>query len=189
MRYVLSVMLLALAVQQPIGGNSIELQARETGAPDISAVVQAIQDEIYDYGLQKEFFGFETAGPGGPEAAFRIYVEPKLTPENGGVAGSVIYKYLPFGEVIRAFTISADGTAYLSGDPDSGFPSTQPNTRTVFMDDDELCRDKHEWKKVPFELDLTPSTARINEAAERQKKRTGFSHRELSKTPRQVPKP
>lgn len=189
MRYVLGVMLLALAFQQLMGGSGIEQQARETGTTDTNAVVQAIQDEIYDYGYQKEFFGFETAGPRGPEAAFNIYIEPKLTPETGGYAGSVIYKYLPFGEVIRTFMISADGTVYLSGDPDSGFPSTQPNTRTVYLDDDELCRDKHDWKKIPFELDLTPSTARLNEAIQRQKKRTGFSHRELSKTHRQMPKP
>jgi hypothetical protein len=190
MRLILCILLLSI-VFQPGTGTSSERwpQIRELESADIDGVTQAIQDEIYDSGYQKEFWAFETSGPRGPEAEFNIYIQPKLTPETGGMAGSVIYKYLPFGEVIRTFVVATDGTAYLSGDPDTGFSWNQPNTRTVYVDDEQICRDKHDWKKVPFELDLKPSAARLKEASDRQKRRLGFSRRESSKPHQPSSKP
>ncbi len=157
---------------------------REIASSDVNALVQAIQDEIYDYGYQKEFWGFETAGPRGPAAQFDIYIKPELTPTKSGLEGVVIYKYPPFGEVIRPFIVAPDGIAYLVGKPSNGFSWTQPNTKTIYMDDDDIARDKRDWRKVQFELDLSPSIARIKAAAERQEKRVGFSEWESSRAAR-----
>jgi len=174
MRAILSLFLL-LPLHLSGQVSNTQQKPREVTQSDISAVVLAIQDEVYDYGFQKEFWGFETAGPHGPSAQFNIYFKPELTPAKGGLEGVVIYKYLPFGEVIRVFIIAPDGIAYLLGEPTNGFPWTQPNTKTIYMSDDEICRDKQEWRRVLFELDLVPTSARIKEAAERQKHRVGFS--------------
>jgi hypothetical protein len=171
---------LLLLLQNGYGQTS----RREIESSDASAVVQAIQDEIYDYGYQKEFWGFETAGPRGPEAQFNVYIKQELTPTKGGLEGVVIYKYPPFGEVIRPFIVAPDGTAYLVGKPSNGFSWTQPNTKTIYMDDDDIARDKRDWRKVKFELDLSPSNARIKTAVERQKKRVGFSQWESSRAAR-----
>jgi hypothetical protein len=162
--------------------DNSQLKARVIVSSETGAVVLAIQDEIYDYGYQKEFWGFETSGPNGPEAAFNIYIKSELTPTQGGLQGTVIYKYPPFGEVIRPFVLATDGTVYLVGKPTNGFPWTQPNTKTMYMDDDEICRDKHDWQKIAFELDLNPNQNRIKAAVERQKTRVGFSQWETLRT-------
>jgi hypothetical protein len=75
--------------------------------------------------------------------------------------------------------VGFDGTAYLYGDAGSAEPFswTQPNTRTIYFDDDRVCTYKHEWRRVQFELDLEPTPDRLRKAAERQKKRWGYSVR------------
>jgi hypothetical protein len=181
MRCILGIILLVLLHPQVQDSDNNHPKAREIVSEDTNTVVLAIQDEIYDYGYQKEFWGFETSGPRGPEAQFNIYIKPELTPAQGGVEGIVIYKYPPFGEVIRPFVLAPNGTAYLVGNPSNGFPWTQPNTKTIYMNDDEICRDKHDWRKVQFELDLTPTANRVREAVERQKLRVGFSQWESSR--------
>jgi hypothetical protein len=181
----LSILLLVLSLVpagQEKASTDSKQQGREIEVREISALTDAIRDEIYDYGYQKEFWGFETSGPSGPEAAFNIYISPNLTPANGDLQGSVIYKYPPFGEVIRPFVIAKDGWAYLIGTPANGFPWTQPNTKTMYLDDEELCRDKHEWKKVLFELDLTPKPATIGAASQRQRERIGYSNRDYNRS-------
>jgi hypothetical protein len=70
-----------------------------------------------------------------------LYIQPVL--KDG--EGAVIYKLMPHGEVIRNFHLNMDGLAILEGAPDSGFPPTHPNILTLYMDDDEVCRRKHEW--------------------------------------------
>jgi len=180
----LGIMLLLLLHPQAQATDNDHLKAREISPVDAQAVVLAIQDEIYDYGYEKDFWGFESSGPRGPEAAFKIYIKPELVPSQGGLEGIVIYKYPPFGEVIRPFILSSNGSAYLVGKPSNGFPWTQPNTKTIYMDDDEIGRDKHEWRRVPFELDLTPSQNRLKAAVERQKMRVGFSQWESSRARR-----
>ena len=157
------------------------MSQRPLSAADANSVVLAIQDEIYDYGYQEDFSPFETSGPSGSEARFKIYVKPELVPTKGGLEGIVIYKYLPFGEVIRPFLISHEGYAILIGSPENGFPWTQPNTKTVYMDDDEVCQKKRDWRKVQFALPLNPSQERIMEATKRQIMRVGHSRRRLEK--------
>jgi hypothetical protein len=145
----------------------------------IESVLQAVRDEIYDYGYYKEFWGFETAGPHGPWAEFNVYISPQLTSAGGGDEGVIIYKYLPFGEVIRPFIVGTDGIAYLTGSPDRGFGWTRPEGNTIYMDDEEVIKAKQHWTRVPFSIELEPSRKLIIESATRQKKRTGSSNWEL----------
>jgi hypothetical protein len=145
----------------------------------IESVLLAMRDEIYDCGYYREFWGFETAGPNGPWAEFNVYINPQLKPATGGDEGVVIYKYLPFGEVIRPFIVGTDGVAYLTGSPDRGFGWTRPEGNTIYMDDEELIKDKQQSIKVPFSIELKPARKVILEAAARQKKRVGSSKWEL----------
>ncbi len=145
----------------------------------IESVLQAVRDENYDYGYYDKFWGFETAGPNGPRAEFHIYINPGLTPAVGGDEGIIIYKYLPFGEVIRPFIVDTEGNAYLTGSPDSGFGWTRPEGNTIYMDDEEVIKDKQQSIRVPFSIELKPSRRLILETATRQKMRTGSSKWEL----------
>src|SRR5208283_2233558 len=62
------------------------------------------------------------------------------------------YKLAPYGEVIRSFYINGDGTATLEGDPEIGFPATQPNMLTIYMDDEKVCHLRGAWSKNYFEM-------------------------------------
>lgn len=146
----------------------------------IESVLQAVRDEIYDHGYYDEFWGFERAGPNGPRAEFNVYIRPSLTLAVGGDEGAIIYKYLPFGEVIRPFIINSEGLAFLTGSPDRGFGWTRPEGNTIYMDDEELIKEKQQSIKVPFSIELKPSRGLILEAATRQKMRTGSSNWELT---------
>ncbi len=134
---------------------------------DKDAVMQAIVDEMYAHHLQGYVadIGKQTSGP-----AYRIraYFKPTL---NNDRAGWVIYKLMPYGEVLRLFTVRSDGLAVLYGKPQDRFPPTQPSYLTVYMDDDELCRFKMEWAKAHFEVELKPNADRVAEALAREQKR------------------
>ncbi len=155
-------------------------QTQKVSESEVKAVIQAIEDEIYDYGYQKQFYHMgEDVGtsPNAPRSRMRIYIEPEVDTEDRG--GRVIYKLMPYGEVLRDFIIRKNGLAVLDGDPQNGFPQTEESsTQTVFMDDDEVCQMKHDWLKAFFVVDDSPSPERIHEAAQRQKIRTGFSDSE-----------
>ena len=139
----------------------------------IQAVILAVEDEVYDFSYQKEFYEVgREAGPG--VTRLPLYIQPRL--KDG--EGAVIYKLMPHGEVIRNFHFNKDGLAILEGAPDSGFPPTHPNILTLYMDDDEVCRLKHEWEREYFEILDAPAAERVSEAGERQKKRVGYSARE-----------
>jgi hypothetical protein len=132
-----------------------------------------VQDEIYDFGYQKQFY---EVGPEPASGVTRVplYIQPRL--KDG--EGTVIYKLMPYGEVIRNFHFNKDGLAVLEGAPDGGFPPTQPNTLTLYMDDDDVCRWKHEWVRAHFDILDTPPPQRVSEASERQEQRVGYSARE-----------
>lgn len=108
-RWLVPVIILGLLVPSCAVGGQNQTKPRQLQTADITAVVQAMQDEIYDYGYQRDFWGFETSGPRGPEAEFEIYITPTLELAHGGVSGQVIYRYPPFGEVIRTFIIDPRG--------------------------------------------------------------------------------
>jgi hypothetical protein len=136
------------------------------------AVIQAIQDELYDEGCQG--YGFDAAAEHGKGwYQLRAYVKPELDDDEG----EVIYKFLPLGEVIRTFSIEPNGLAILYGHPEWHFPPTSPNYLTVYMNDDVLCRLKHQWLKTSFTVELKPTRAQLREAADRQQIRLGSRYR------------
>ncbi len=152
------------------------VQKPKLSESDLTAVTQAIEDEIYDYGYQKNFYqmGEQMGTSRAPRTRMRVYIQPEVELRNG--EGRVIYKLMPIGEVLREFATNKDGLVVLSGNPQVGFPPTQESsTKTVYMDDDEVCKMKHDWLKSFFEVDDLPSPERIAEAVRRQKLRTGFS--------------
>ncbi len=143
------------------------------GESQVHAVILAVQDEIYDFGYQKQFYVVGTESTRGVTRV-PLYIQPRL--KHG--EGTVIYKLMPYGEVIRNFHFNKDGLAVLEGAADGGFPPTQPNTLTLYMDDDDVCRWKHEWVRAHFDILDTPPAERLGEASERQKQRVGYSARE-----------
>jgi len=153
---------------------------RKTSESDLRAVVQAVEDEIYDYAYEKKFYhmGENVAGAtSATRTSMRIYVDPEI--DSTDESGRIIYKLMPYGEVLRDFVIRRDSLVVLSGDPQNGFPQTQESsTKTVYLDDDEVCRMKHDWIKSYFVVDDSPSPERVQDAIKRQKLRTGFSDSE-----------
>ena len=152
------------------------------------ALVQAVQDEIYDREYQGYFF--PEGGPVGEvisESRTRVplYVDPVV--EEG--EGEAIYKLMPYGEVLRLFHVHKDGTVVLDGDPELGFPASQPNRKTLYLGDRDVNRMKREWVKSSFDIDLSPRPEAIQDVVRRQKQRTGgfsaweFAHPKETKKP------
>jgi hypothetical protein len=143
-------------------------------ASDQKAVIQAVEDEVYDYGFGKEFYeiGINSGTPHHWISKVPIYIEPGTDKDGNGRA---IYRLMPYGEVFRLFFIRKDGIVVLIGDPDNKFPITQPSKLTVFMDDDEICRMKRQWIRSSIFVDEQPSSETVDAAASRQEIRTGFS--------------
>jgi len=141
----------------------------------VRALKEAITDEIYDYGYEGSFF--PEGGPVGQavtesETRVPLYVNPAI--KNG--EGEVIYKLMPYGEVFRIFHLHANGLVVLDGDPEIGFPATQPDRKTVYMDDSTLASMRADWARVSFEIFLNPQSRVLQKAIERQKLRNnGFS--------------
>ena len=144
---------------------------------EIDQVLLAVQDEIYDYGYQDDFSGFATSGEHGKIAQYSVYISPLAHWNSNSWQGEIIYKYPPFGEVIRSFFLGKgeNSLVLLGGSPDSGFSWTQPNTQTIYADDDEICKDKHAWLRTSFYFDLEPSTGALKDAYSRQVQRKGSS--------------
>jgi hypothetical protein len=165
------------------GPAQTRVERRQITDEDAKAISLAIQDEVYDREYQKRFYMV------GPEishdvTSLPVYINPIL--KDGG--STLIYKLMPYGEVIRGFHFSKDGFVVLEGDPDGGFPPTDPDMLTLYLDDEDLCRWKHSWKKYHFEIADSPSAVRIAEAGTRQKQRVGYSYREMpSKEQRKFP--
>jgi hypothetical protein len=140
----------------------------------VDNLLLAIQDEVYDYGFEKKFYrvGITTGTGTGLTTEIAVYIRPYL--DKGG-GGEMIYKEMPYGEILRVFHFQSDGLAILDNDPELGFPITEPSHLTLFMDDDELCKDKRTWIRKTLEIADTPSVPRIVAGAERQQDRVGFS--------------
>ena len=137
-------------------------------------ITQAVQDEIYDYEYQGHFF--PEGGPVGEvlsnsRTRVPLYIDPVIVDGEG----QAIYKLMPYGEVLRLFHVHNDGLVVLDGDPELGFPASQPNRQTVYLKDSDLDRMKHDWLKSSFDVDLSPGQETVQNAVRRQKQRTGFS--------------
>jgi hypothetical protein len=169
--------LLLVSTSSAQGLTKVRVTQSET-----KALVQAIEDEIYDREYQGYFF--PEGGPVGDvisESKTRVplYVDPVV--EDG--EGEAIYKLMPYGEVVRLFHVHNDGTIVLDGDPELGFPASQPNRKTVYIEDRAVNRMKRDWVKSSFQIDLTPSPETIQDVIRRQKQRTGgFSAWEFARS-------
>lgn len=139
------------------------------------AVVQAVQDEIYDYGFEEDYerAGENTAGSSSKWIRrMRMYIAPET--ENGG--GEIIYDLKHYGEVYRLFTIRKDGLAILDGDPQLGFPPTQRSRKTEYLDSSEVRQMKRNWIERHYEVNTSPSISVVRDSAHRQELRTGLSY-------------
>ena len=171
------VLFIASSPSSTQGATKVRLTQSET-----KALVQAVQDEIYDREYQGYFF--PEGGPVGDvvtESRTRVplYVDPMVE----GGEGQVIYKLMPYGEVLRLFRVHDDGTIVLDGDPELGFPASQPDRKTVYLEDGTVYRMKREWVKSSFEIDLSPSPEMMQDVIRRQKQRTGgFSAWEFARS-------
>ena len=152
---------------------------RDITAEERSAVIMAVEDEIYDYSFQEKFTdvgGFL----GHMQHQLHLYIRPDI--DSGYNTGQVIYKLMPYGEVIRTFVLFNDSMVRFATDPEIGFPPTQEDTKTVYLDDEQVCQMKQTWINDSFIVDLAPSLKRVKEAAQRQILRTGFSKWQSSDT-------
>ena len=142
---------------------------------EVKVIIQAVEDEIYDIGSYGEFYqmGDNLGTPQHWKARMHIYIDPEYDQTEN--VGEVIYKFMPYGEILRVFSFTKDGQIVLDGDPHNRFPPTQPSHQTVYMDDEEVCTMKHNWISQTFVVDVSPTPAMLQEAAKRQKSRTGFS--------------
>lgn len=167
------ILCLVASLAAPLGarkGNS----KRKITESEVAEVIQAVQDEIYDYGYERDYYqlGQNLATPQHWIARMPIYIDPAVD-EHGGEA---IYKYMHLTqEVYRLFTLEDHGLVALDLDPELGFPPTQANTKTIYMGDDEVCRMKHDWLRRTFVVDTSPSLDVVKAAARRQVLRTGYS--------------
>jgi hypothetical protein len=170
--------LMALLFILPSTVSNPAEQHKPVTAADVKAVVQAIEDEIYDHEYQGWDFGYVGTTVVQGEQRIRVYIRPTLDVDpnlRDRGSGYVIYKLMPFGEVYRLFSIENDGSAIVYGNPELGFTPERPNYLTVYMDDDELIHDKQTWLKADYDLQLHPSPERLRQASVREKKRTGDS--------------
>lgn len=153
-----------------------ETKSRRLTADEIQAVKGAVQDEIYDYG----YFGnvYEIGQNIGTSdhwiSHLHIYINPVYSAADGH--GEIIYKLMPYGQVYRLFFIDSKAGVQLDGDLQNKFPITQSSHLTVYMDEDEVCRDEQAWTKSFFTIDTAATQTIIEAASKRQKSRTGCSY-------------
>lgn len=135
---------------------------------EINAVIEAIQDEIYDLKLEKYVNDIGTRSPNNRnQYSVNVYFQPEIIDES---RSWVIYKLMPDGEILRMYEIGRSGRIYLHGKPGE-FRMTQPDYPTVFMDDDELCKLKHDWMKRDYTVNTDPSAELVAAARARQRAR------------------
>ena len=142
---------------------------------EIQAVVQAVQDEIYDYGFEDDYsrVGENLArDPSKWKSRMPICVNPEI--EDG--EGRVIYQLMHYGEIYRVFTIRKDGLVILDGDPELEFPPTQASLKTLYMNKGRVRQLKHDWLRDSFLIDTAPESRIVQDAAERQMRRIGYSY-------------
>jgi hypothetical protein len=143
-------------------------QKRPIREAEISAVIESRQDEIYDLNLEKYVDDIGTRSPNNRnQYSVNVYFQPDVTDESHSW---VIYKLMPDGEIVRMNEIGRSGRIYLHGKPGE-FRVTQPDYPTVFMDDDQLCKLKHDWLRRHFVVDTNPSAELVAAARARQKER------------------
>ena len=144
-----------------------QLQKRPVRESEIQATIQAIEDEIYDLNLQPEYLDLQGPKDSRDTATLNVYFRPEVLDDS---RSWVVYKLMPGGEVLRMYEIGRSGRIYLHMKPGE-FRITQPSYPTVYMDDDELCKLKHDWIKRQFVVNLQPSKETVAAARARQRDR------------------
>ena len=171
---IISLIICAL-VSNFLANGHVEGAKRKISKIEIQDVLQAVQDEIYDYGFEEDYsqIGENLAGdPSKWESRMAIYIKPEI--ENYG--GQVIYRLMHYGEIYRFFTIRKDGFVILDGDPELEFPPTQPSLKTLSMNEGRVRQMKRDWLRDSFLIDTAPESKRVQAASERQIRRTGYSY-------------
>jgi len=161
---------------------------RHLRAAQITALKEAIEDEIYDYHYYDRFYqlGENIGSLQHWVARIQLFINPLY--DTGDRGGQVIYKFMPFGQIYRFFYIEENGSIKLDGDPSGGFPPSQPSSQTVFMNEDDVCRLMRTWRKTSIVIDTEPTREMIQRAAQRQKIRKGFSDWEYRQSRQDLPK-
>jgi len=152
-----------LAVSHP---QSVWAAGQPVDQAVVTKLVEAIEDEIYARGYETKYADLGEPREQG-EHRLPVYIQPTVSEGRGWI----IYKLMPFGEIYRMFSISKDGAVSLHGNPSNGFPPTQPDYLTLYMDDEDLCKTKHDWRKEYFLVELHPSAKRVSEAKVHQRQR------------------
>jgi hypothetical protein len=154
-------------------------QTPETKAVDqyIPAVIQAVEDEIYDYHYETKYFLIDDQGSGDTEPAkISIYISKEISKDGDGVA---VYKFMPYGEVYRLFVVQKDGLVVLLGNPQNRFHPIGGSELTIYMTNEKICSFiQQQAIKSYFTVDPAVSKQRLDEAVMRQLKRVGFSYRQ-----------
>lgn len=172
MKTIATVLIAAMFLVQ---GEAQSKSPATLNSEQVTALQNAITDEIYDYEYEEGYF--PEGGPVGQavsesETRVPLYINPEI--KNG--EGEVIYKLMPYGEIFRIFHIHADGLVVLDGDPGIGFPASQSDRKTVYMDDASLALMRAKWTHSSFVVHLDPPQEMIRKAVSRQKRRNdGFS--------------
>ena len=175
--------LVALLAAGPLFAQQQGTPPRRITESEMQAVVQAIEDEIYDYSYQLEYRDL-TAQRG--QARFVVYINPHL--ESDGRRGQAIYKLMPHGEVIRWFSFEDDSLVFLWTRPEQGFQPTHPSMLTLYLEDESILEWKRTWEKRYFTVVFRPPPERIQQAVERQKKRNDYSYWESERKPKKMKK-
>lgn len=150
-------------LSMPMISRAAESKPREARVSEeqIRQVIVAVKDEIYSRNLQKHYLDVG-------HRDIPIYIFDNF--ENNLIW--MIYRLMPYGEVIRGAYVRKDGLVLLKGNPDDGFPASQgASMRTVFLDDDNLIKMKTTWKKHYFSVNLEPSQNDLRDARRREELR------------------
>ena len=122
---------------------------------DVDKVIaESIQKDVYKHRTQHYYMDIGVDDGQGIHKV-PLYISPDVATGKGWV----IYKFMPYGEVMRMVEIR-NGVAILHGDPKNKFPPTQPDYLTVYMDDDKLCELKKTWRRVTFSIDVNEGARR-----------------------------
>ncbi len=139
----------------------------------IPAVIQAVEDEIYDLHHEGNYFMVDgNSGGDSKPAPINIYISREIS---DGV-GIAVYKDMPYGEVYRYFTVDENGTVHLSGGPETFLP-IGGSMLTVYMSDEDVFKFIQTAYKGSFVVDPNVSSERLKSAESRQMQRTGYSFR------------
>jgi hypothetical protein len=160
-----------------LGQSPQQIPKTKSVEPYIPAIVQAVEDEIYDHGYETNYFEIDNQGAGDTTPAkISIYISKEISEDGGD--GIAVYKLMPYGEVYRLFYVRQDGLVMLLGEPEQRFHPTGGSMLTVYMSDDDVCDFiMRQAIKSSFVVDPEVSKQRLSEAIRRELKRTGFSYR------------